>query len=95
MVVATSLDVAWDAMNALAARAVASGDDDVAAAVAAIRAVDRPFSVNLSPICHSRAADAVIVPPLYDDCRRDDVDVRMSSSDGMRECHFQYRPYCD
>lgn len=85
--VATSLAVASDAMNASVAA--------VFVAAAAFHAVDKPFSANLNPKCHNRVAD-VVTAHLFaaggggdddvHDCDADD-DARNSSSETM-ECHF-------
>lgn len=92
-VVATSLAVASDAMNALAVMAVA--------AVVAYHVVDKPFSANLNPKYHNRVADVVIVRLFaaaggddgVHDCDVDDDDDARNSSNETMECHYQDHRY--
>lgn len=86
-VVATSLAVALDAMNASVVM--------VLVAAVAYHAVDRPFSVNPNPKCHNRVADVVIVR-LFAAAGDDDGDVHgcdvdddaRNSNNETMECHF-------
>lgn len=87
-VVATSLVVALDAMNASAAMVLVA----VAAAVA-FHAVDKPFSVNPNPKYHNRVADCALAHLCVDDdvnvnCDADDDGVRNWNNE-MMEYHFQ------